>query len=68
MSAALWQPIQVGDIKLPHRVVMAPLTRSRANSEGVPTELNAEYYAQRASMALIIVKARSLRCKVKATW
>ncbi|MEI9813496.1 MAG: alkene reductase [Acidobacteriota bacterium] len=54
MSAALWQPIQVGDIKLPHRVVMAPLTRSRANSEGVPTELNAEYYAQRASMALII--------------
>jgi NADH:flavin oxidoreductase / NADH oxidase family len=33
---------------------MAPMTRSRATAQGVPTELNAEYYAQRASMALII--------------
>lgn len=54
MSATLWQPIQVGDLNLPHRVAMAPLTRGRATTDGLPTDLNAEYYAQRASMALII--------------
>jgi N-ethylmaleimide reductase len=54
MNIKLWQPIQVCDIKLNHRLAMAPMTRSRATAQGVPTELNAEYYAQRASMALII--------------
>ena len=54
MNTKLWQPIQVGDIKLNHRLAMAPMTRSRSTAEGVPTDLNAEYYAQRASMALII--------------
>ena len=54
MNTKLWQPIQVGDIKLNHRLAMAPMTRSRSTAQGVPTDLNAEYYAQRASMALII--------------
>jgi NADH:flavin oxidoreductase / NADH oxidase family len=54
MNTKLWQPIQVGDIKLSHRLAMAPMTRSRATAQGVPTDLNAEYYAQRASTALII--------------
>jgi N-ethylmaleimide reductase len=54
MKTKLWQPIQAGDVKLNHRVVMAPMTRGRSTAEGVPTDLNAEYYAQRASMALII--------------
>jgi N-ethylmaleimide reductase len=54
MNTKLWQPIQVGDIKLKHRLAMAPMTRSRATPDGVPTDLNAKYYAQRASMALII--------------
>jgi N-ethylmaleimide reductase len=54
MTTKLWQPVQVGDIKLKHRLAMAPMTRSRATADGVPTDLNAEYYAQRASMALII--------------
>jgi 2,4-dienoyl-CoA reductase-like NADH-dependent reductase (Old Yellow Enzyme family) len=54
MNMKLWQPIQVGDIKLNHRLAMAPMTRSRSAAQGVPTDLNAEYYAQRASMALII--------------
>jgi N-ethylmaleimide reductase len=54
MSTRLWQPIQVGDIKLSHRLAMAPMTRGRSAARGVPTDLNAEYYAQRASMALII--------------
>ncbi|MFI6937164.1 alkene reductase [Streptomyces sp. NPDC050287] len=52
----LWQPIRAGDIRLPHRLAMAPMTRSRSTAEGVPTELNAEYYAQRASNALIITE------------
>lgn len=54
MQTKLWQPIQAGDIKLNHRVAMAPMTRGRATAQGVPTDLNAEYYAQRASMAMII--------------
>ncbi|WP_413810937.1 alkene reductase [Streptomyces sp. OE57] len=52
----LWQPTRAGDIRLPHRLAMAPMTRSRSTAEGVPTELNAEYYAQRASNALIITE------------
>ncbi|MEU1444019.1 alkene reductase [Streptomyces mirabilis] len=56
MLTALWNPTVAGDIPLPHRLAMGPLTRSRATPEGVPTELNAEYYAQRASHALIITE------------
>lgn len=54
----LFEPIKVGPYTLPHRVVMAPLTRSRARQPGnVPSALNACYYAQRASAALIISEA-----------
>ncbi|MEV0222061.1 alkene reductase [Streptomyces sp. NPDC050704] len=56
MSNALWNPIVAGEISLPHRLAMAPMTRNRSTPEGVPTELNAEYYAQRASHALIITE------------
>ncbi|MGW7267852.1 alkene reductase [Streptomyces sp. NPDC054842] len=52
----LWEPTVAGDIRLPHRLVMAPMTRGRSTPEGVPTELNAQYYAQRASNALIITE------------
>ena len=45
---ALFQPIQVGDTKLSHRVVLAPLTRLRADSAHVPTDMVQEYYVQRA--------------------
>jgi N-ethylmaleimide reductase len=52
---ALFTPIRMGDIELPNRIVMAPLTRMRASNPGhTPTELHAEYYAQRASAGLII--------------
>jgi N-ethylmaleimide reductase len=53
-SSVLWSPILAGDIYLPHRLAMAPMTRARSTLEGVPTAMNAKYYAQRASMALII--------------
>ncbi|MEV1003783.1 alkene reductase [Nonomuraea sp. NPDC050202] len=56
MLDSLWTPTTVGGTSLPHRLVMAPMTRDRSTPEGVPTELNAEYYAQRASHALIITE------------
>ena len=52
----LW-PYRAGDFSLANRVVMAPMTRSRATNPGlVPTELHAQYYAQRASAGLIITE------------
>jgi len=56
----LFQPIRVGDIEAPNRIVMSPLTRNRANKGNVPTELNATYYAQRASAGLIIAEATQI--------
>ncbi|MFI9169806.1 alkene reductase [Streptomyces lincolnensis] len=56
MLNALWNPIITGEISLPHRLAMAPMTRDRSTPEGIPTELNAEYYAQRASHALIVTE------------
>jgi N-ethylmaleimide reductase len=54
----LFEPFRLGPYQLPHRVVMAPLTRSRARQPGnIPSPLNACYYAQRASAALIISEA-----------
>ena len=55
MDPKLFSPLELGGLTLPNRIVMAPLTRNRANPEGdVPRELNATYYAQRASAGLII--------------
>src|SRR6202142_3129532 len=54
----LFEPFRLGRYTLPHRIIMAPLTRSRARQPGnVPTSMNACYYAQRASAALIISEA-----------
>ena len=54
----LFHPVELGRYDLPHRMVMAPLTRSRARQPGnVPSPLNACYYAQRASAALIVSEA-----------
>ena len=53
----LLRPYRAGDYPLANRVVMAPMTRSRAtNADLVPTELHAQYYAQRASAGLIITE------------
>lgn len=56
----LFQPFKLGSLILKNRIVMAPLTRSRAGAGDVPTELNAEYYAQRASAGLIISEATNI--------
>ena len=51
---SLFQPLQLGSLDIPNRVIMAPLTRCRASEGRVPNELMAEYYAQRASAGLFI--------------
>jgi N-ethylmaleimide reductase len=56
----LFSPVEVGPLRLPNRVAMAPLTRSRAGPGNVPTQLNALYYAQRASAGLIIAEATQI--------
>jgi N-ethylmaleimide reductase len=53
----LFDPIRLGAIEAPNRILMAPLTRGRATREHVPTPLMAKYYAQRASAGLIITEA-----------
>ena len=52
----LFDPLVVGDLQLPNRVVMAPLTRLRAGPTQIPNALMAEYYAQRASAGLLITE------------
>jgi 2,4-dienoyl-CoA reductase-like NADH-dependent reductase (Old Yellow Enzyme family) len=56
----LLDPISIGDLNLPNRVIMAPLTRSRASAGRVPNALMAEYYTQRASAGMIISEATSV--------
>ena len=57
MSLSLFEPISLGPLTLKNRIVMAPMTRSRATQPGnIPNDLMAEYYSQRASAGLIITE------------
>ncbi|MBO0905488.1 alkene reductase [Jiella sonneratiae] len=56
----LLQPYDLGPIALKNRIVMAPLTRSRATSDGVPKDIHVEYYRQRASAGLIVSEATNI--------
>ena len=57
----LTSPLRAGDLQLPNRVLMAPLTRARSAQPGdIPYDLNAEYYAQRAGAGLIISEASQI--------
>jgi N-ethylmaleimide reductase len=58
--ACLFDPLRLGALELPNRIVMAPLTRARAGREAVPNALMAEYYAQRAGAGLIISEATGI--------
>jgi len=57
---ALLKPLHLGDLSLKNRVAMAPVTRSRSGTDGVPTSTNAEYYEQRSSAGLIISEATNI--------
>ncbi|MGA5069112.1 alkene reductase [Streptomyces exfoliatus] len=55
-TPSLFSPVSLGKIELANRIVMAPLTRVRAGSSGIPGDLMVEYYRQRASVGLIITE------------
>ena len=56
-TTSLFTPVTLGALTLSNRILMAPLTRCRADADHVPTDIMAEYYAQRASAGLIIAEA-----------
>ncbi|MBT0670222.1 alkene reductase [Novosphingobium profundi] len=58
--SALFQPLRLGALELPNRVLMAPLTRNRAHADGTPDALAATYYRQRASAGLIVSEATQI--------
>ncbi|MFI1172757.1 alkene reductase [Streptomyces melanogenes] len=57
VASRLFEPARLGALRLPNRLVMAPMTRNRAGDDGVPQPIMATYYAQRASAGLIIAEA-----------
>lgn len=59
-NKAMFEPYTLGSLTLSNRIVMAPLTRNRASSGFVPSELTAEYYGQRASAGLLISEATQI--------
>ena len=56
----LFDPLQLGDLSLPNRIIMAPLTRCRAAPGRVPGDLMVEHYRQRAGAGLIISEATAV--------
>ncbi|HTC09048.1 MAG TPA: alkene reductase [Acetobacteraceae bacterium] len=52
----IWTPTKVGNLAIKNRLAMAPMTRSRANPDGTPTPLAAEYYSQRAGLGLLVAE------------
>ena len=57
---SLFDPIKIGALNLPNRIVMAPLTRSRSGSSRIPNDLMKEYYTQRSKAGLIISEATAV--------
>jgi len=65
VSTDLFNPVQFGPYRLTNRIVMAPLTRSRAGQSGVPSPMMAEYYGQRASAGLIIAEGTNVSAQAR---
>jgi N-ethylmaleimide reductase len=65
---SLFSPLTAGALQLPNRILMAPLTRCRADAEHNPTPVMAEYYAQRARAGLIIAEATMVMEGNSAFW
>jgi N-ethylmaleimide reductase len=61
---SLFSPLKLGAMALPNRIVMPPMTRMRSPN-GIPTSLNAEYYAQRASAGLIVTEATAISVQAR---
>lgn len=58
--SVLFEPLTIGDLKVPNRIFMSPLTRTRAHDRRVPNAMMAEYYQQRATAGLIFTEATSV--------
>lgn len=66
MAAKLFSPTQLGDMTLPNRIVMAPLTRNRASLDGdMPSDMHVDYYSQRAGAGLIITEGAQISAEAK---
>ena len=61
----LFDPLRVGNMELNNRIIMAPMTRSRANDEGIQPLFAAKYYGQRASVGLIVTEATNVSAMAK---
>jgi N-ethylmaleimide reductase len=59
-NSVIFQPFALRDLKLSNRIVLAPMTRSRAGTARIPNRLMAEYYAQRSSAGLLITEATTI--------
>ncbi len=59
-QSTLFTSLRLGALELPNRIVMAPLTRMRADKEGKPTEMTVEYYKQRSSAGLVITEGTAI--------
>jgi len=66
--ADLFTPLRLGELELPNRIWMAPLTRCRADAGHVPSPLMAEYYSRRASAGLIVAEATMVMEGHSAFW
>jgi N-ethylmaleimide reductase len=62
-ASTILDPTRLGSLELPNRIVMAPLTRARAGTGDVPTDLNATYYAQRAGFGLIVSEGTNISAR-----
>src|SRR5690348_3136576 len=58
--SALFEPLLLGELRLPNRILMAPLTRCRAVDRRIPNQLMRDYYVQRASAGVIFTEATSV--------
>ena len=66
-TSVFFSPITVGDLELPNRIVLAPMTRSRSDDAGRVPGFAADYYAQRADAGLVISEATNISPRRWAT-
>ena len=64
-NSPVLQPVTIGGLALKNRIVMAPMTRSRADDAGVPPDYATDYYAQRAGAGLIITEATNISAQAR---
>jgi N-ethylmaleimide reductase len=64
-ASPILQPVTIGALRLKNRIVMAPMTRSRSDDDGMPPDYAADYYAQRADAGLIVTEATNISAQAR---